>query len=123
MKAHGYKCVYKSEDAAQYVSDTAIFGEIDFLLAHRKISRRMIERAGEKELLSRKVKVLRPEDVIGLKIQALSNDETRAAKEYLDIESLLRFYKKDLDWTALEEYFRLFDLEHKYLEYKNQYYA
>ena len=123
LKACGYNRVYESEDAAQYISDMAVFGGIDFLLAHRSISRRMIEQALEKELFSRKLKVLRPEDVIGLKIQALSNDETRAAKEYLDIESLLGLYKKNLDWSLLEEYFTLFDLGSKYQEYRNKYYA
>ena len=67
LKACGYNRVYESEDAAQYISDMAVFGGIDFLLAHRSISRRMIEQALEKELFSRKLKVLRPEDVIGLK--------------------------------------------------------
>ena len=54
-------------------------------------------------------KVLRPEDIIGLKIQALSNDETRAFKEYFDKESLPGLYKNNLDWSLLEEYFTLFD--------------
>lgn len=123
MKIHGYRCVYKSDEAAQYVCEVKIFGEIDFILAHRSISYKMLERAQDKEIFFRTVKVLRPEDVIGLKIQALTNDETRAAKEYFDIESLLGLYKKELDWALLEEYFRLFALWHKYQEYKKKYYA
>ena len=123
MRAHGYKCVYKSGDVAQYVSKDKLFGEVDFILAHRNISCKMIERAQEKEMFSLKVRVLRPEDIIGLKIQALANDKTRAAKEYLDIESLLNFYKKKLDWAALKDYFKLFDLERKYEKYKRRFCA
>lgn len=123
MKTHDYRCEYKSDDVAQYVCEVKIFGEIDFILAHRNISCKMLERAQDKEIFSRTVKVLRPEDVIGLKIQALANDETRASKEYFDIESLLGLYKKELDWVLLEEYFRLFTLGHKYQEYKKKYYA
>lgn len=123
MRTHDYRCVYKSDEVAQYVCQAKIFGEIDFILAHRNISYKMLERAQDKEIFSRTVKVLRPEDIIGLKIQALANDETRVSKEYSDIESLLGLYKKDLDWALLEEYFRLFDLGHKYQEYKNKYYA
>lgn len=123
MLAHDYRCVYKSNEVAQYVNQVKVFGEIDFILAHRNISYKMLKRAQSKEIFSRTVKVLRPEDVIGLKIQALSNDETRASKEYADIESLLGLYKINLDWALLEEYFRLFDLGHKYQEYKDKYYA
>lgn len=123
MKTHTYRCAYKSDEVAQYVCQAKIFGEIDFILAHRNISCKMLERAQEKEIFSRTVKVLRPEDVIGLKIQALANDETRASREYSDIESLLGLYKKELDWALVEEYFSLFDLGHKYQEYKKRYYA
>ena len=111
MKVHGYKRVYKSDDVAQYVSKDKLFGEVDFILAHRNISCKMIERALEKEVFSLKVRVLRPEDIVGLKIQALTNDQTRAAKEYSDIESLLGFYKNKLDWVVLKDYFSLFGLE------------
>lgn len=123
MKANGYKCVYKSDEVAQYVSIDNLLGEVDFILAHRNISCKMLERAQEKEIFSLKLRVLLPEDVIGLKIQALANDETRSAKEYMDIESLLASYKNKLDWGILEDYFKLFDLERKYEEYKKKFCA
>jgi len=108
---------------AQYVSALNIFGEVDFLLAHRNIARKMLENAQVREVFSgkQKVKVLKAEDVIGLKIQALVNNAARATKEYADIESLLGYYKKDLDWALLEDYFKLFNLEDKYSEYKTRF--
>ena len=123
MKKSGYACVHKSDEVAQYVSDINIFGEVDFLLAHRNIARKMLENADTKEAFSGKlkVKVLKAEDVIGLKIQALANNTARATKEYADIESLLGYYKKDLDWALLGDYFKLFGLEDKYGEYKKRF--
>ena len=111
MKKKGYACVHKSDEVAQYVSALNIFGEVDFLLAHRNIARKMLENAQVREVFSgkQKVKVLKAEDVIGLKIQALVNNAARATKEYADIESLLGYYKKDLDWALLEDYFKLFN--------------
>lgn len=123
MKKNGYACVHKSDEVAQYVSALNIFGEVDFLLAHRNIARKMLENADAKEAFAgkQKVKVLKAEDVIGLKIQALVNNADRATKEYADIESLLGYYKKDLDWVLLEDYFKLFGLEDKYSEYKTRF--
>ena len=123
LKTRGYRCLYKSDEVAQYVSKDRLFGEVDFILAHRNISRKMLERAEEKEIFSMKVRVLLPEDIIGLKIQALANDKTRAAKEYLDIESLLGFHKNKLDWIVLKDYFKLFDLGGKYEEYRKRFHA
>ena len=117
LKANGYECVHKSADVAQYVSGRHALREIDFLLAHRDISCEMLSRAKERKIFSQIVKVANPEDVVGLKIQALSNDASRAQKEYTDIESVLGLYKKDLDWQILKEYFELFGLEQKYREY------
>ena len=123
MQAQDYRCVYKSDEVAQYVSKSRLFGEVDFILARRNISRKMLERAEEKKIFSMKVRVLLPEDIIGLKIQALANDKTRAAKEYLDIESLLGFHKNKLDWNVLKDYFKLFDLGGKYEEYRKRFRA
>lgn len=123
LKSKGYECVHKSAEVAQYVSRKHTLGEIDFLLAHRDISRKMLVRAKEKRIFSHIVKVANPEDVIGLKIQALFNDASRTQKEYMDIESMLGLYGKDLDWQILKEYFELFGLGNKYKEYYEKFAA
>lgn len=124
MKYHGYECVYKSENVSQYISPLKIFGEIDFLHAFRKISLGMLERAEERDIFEGKfkIRVLRPEDIIGLKLQSLVNNPARIEREYLDIEALMDYYKKDLDWESIEEYFSLFELKEKFLELKTKYY-
>jgi hypothetical protein len=123
MKSHNYECVYKSENVSQYVSALKIFGEIDFLHAFREISLQMLKRAEEKDIFEGglKIRVLRPEDIIGLKIQSLVNNQKRTAQEYLDIEGLMERYGKELDWQLIEEYFSLFELKEKFLELKSKY--
>ena len=123
MKFQGYECVYKSENVSQYVSPLKIFGEIDFLHAFRKASLGMLERAEEKDIFegNLKIRVLRPEDIIGLKLQSLVNNPARKEREYLDIEALMEHYRKNLDWKLIEEYFSLFEQKEKYLELKSKY--
>jgi hypothetical protein len=65
---------------------------------------------------------LRPEDIIGLKLQAGVNDPQRALAEYSDIESLMSYHKKNLNWGTIEEYFLIFEQREKFLELKGKYY-
>lgn len=123
LKEYGFTCVFSSEDVAQYISSLAIFGEIDFLLAYREFSLKMLNNAIEKPVFGGEmsIKVLRLEDIIGLKIQAASNNKERSTREYLDIEDILTYYGKTLDWERLREYFSLFNEENKYNYYKERY--
>ena len=123
MAGRGYKCAYKSENVTQYVSPVKVFGEVDFLHAFREISTGMLERAGELDIFEGKfkIKVLAPEDIIGLKLQASVNNPDRVAKEYADIEALMKHYGNKLDWPRLEEYFSLFERAGKLSELKGKY--
>ncbi len=124
MKDNNYECVYKTENVSQYISSLKIFGEIDFLHAFREISVGMLQRATEKDIFGEglKIRVLSPEDIIGLKLQALANDETRTLREYSDIEALMENYNVNLDWNILEEYFTIFSQIEKYKELKGKFY-
>lgn len=123
VKTYGYGCVYKSEDVLQYVSSAKIFGEIDFLLAHREISITMLRRAETKEIFGGEfnIKVLKPEDIIGLKLQAIANNPKRTNQEYSDIESILENLGKNLDWKLLKQYFSLFEQDKKFEELKKRF--
>jgi len=123
MKSNGYECIYKSDNVSQYVSAIRIFGEVDFIHAFREASIGMLERAKELDIFEGKLKIrtLIPEDIIGLKIQAIANDPTRAAKEYLDIEALMEHYGRNLDWSLIEDYFSIFEQKEKFLELKTKY--
>ncbi|KAF0127194.1 MAG: hypothetical protein FD189_453 [Elusimicrobia bacterium] len=123
MRARGYQCAYKSENVSQYVSPAKVFGEVDFLHAFREISVGMLERAKELDIFDGKlkIKVLAPEDIIGLKLQASVNNPDRAAREYSDMEALMERYGNKLDWWRLEEYFSLFERAEKFAELRTRY--
>jgi len=52
-----------------------------------------------------------PEDVIGLKVQAMVNDPDRKMQEVADIEMLMRLYGTKLDWLRIEEFYDIFGLK------------
>ncbi len=112
MKQLGYECKHKSENVSQYISPLKVMGEVDFLHAFRTASIEMIGRSEEKDIFNGalKIKVLQPEDLIGLKLQALNNDPSRESTDMADIESLLLLQKDRLDWQIIEEYFKLFNM-------------
>ncbi len=85
MESLAYNCVYKSENVTQYVSPVKIFGEVDFLHAFRVISRKMLARAKSIDIFEGKaqIKVLLPEDIIGLKAQSLANDPKKVELDAL----------------------------------------
>ena len=51
-----------------------------------------------------------PADLIGLKVQASSNDPSRRHRDLADIQALLRA-APHVDLARVREYFRLFDRE------------
>lgn len=112
MAEMGYQCAYKSENVSQYKSTEKTYGEVDFLHAFREASKGMINRAEEKDIFGGEltIKVVKPEDLIGLKAQAMANDESRRAIDLADIESLMALYGARLDWPLIEEYFSIFGM-------------
>jgi len=112
MEELGYECKFKSENVSQYVSPLKIYGEVDFLHAFRQASLEMLKRAVEKYILegSLKIKVLKPEDLIGLKFQAIKNNPLREQRDIEDIKALLSILGGNLDWSEIEEYAKTFDM-------------
>lgn len=106
MKDLGYKCRFKSDNVSQYVSDLRMFGEIDFLHAFREASREMLDRAIIKEVFSgdAEIRVLQPEDLIGLKMQAIKNDAARKENDLSDIKALIVVRGEQLDWALITKY-------------------
>jgi len=123
MSEMGYECTYHTENVSQYISSQSVFGEVDFIHAFREASLGMLERAEEKEIFSGelKIRVLIPEDLIGLKVQAIANDEARKASELADIEALSALYGARLDWVRIDEYFSIFGFEEMAKELRRKY--
>lgn len=113
MLKAGYKLLHESEEVLNFFSEKIELGKVDFLLAHRKYAIMMLKRAEEKEIFSGKfkIKVIKTEDLIGLKVQSSSNDPTRLPQDMADIELLIKNHFPQLDKSLLREYFRLFNRE------------
>ena len=112
LTALGYTRVFQSENVSQYRHPDAAWGSVDFIHAFRKISLAMLERAKDYPALGGKqsLRAAQPEDVIGLKVQAMFNDPERRAQEQNDIERLMAHYRRRLDWNRIEEFYDIFGL-------------
>ena len=95
-------------------------GRVDFMYAHKERSTAMLERAEKRWVVGHDVKVLRPEDIIGLKVLSSTNDPDRASKDRWDIEDLMRRFHKTLDWQLVRDYFKLFNREEEFKKLKKQ---
>ncbi|MFB3896269.1 MAG: nucleotidyltransferase family protein [bacterium] len=120
---YGYQCRHQSENVSQYISDLAIFGEIDFIHAIRDRAIGMLSRANEISVFDGtiKLKVLIPEDIIGLKLQAIVNDPKREPQDMADIDQLIIQFKDKLNWDLIAEYFTLFNRMALYQELRTKY--
>ncbi len=99
--AKGYLLQHESAEVLQFTGP----GFIDILLANRPLSQAMLTRAQPNSSLG--VYVLKPEDLIGLKIQAYKNDSSRELQDKADIQRLLAL--PNLDMEAVKKYSDLFD--------------
>lgn len=112
LTALGYQRVFHTVNVSQYQHSDATWGSVDFIHAFRSVSLAMLGRAKKYPVFGgkRSLPTLGPEDVIGLKVQALANDPARALKERSDIEALAQHYGTNLEWDRLEEYYAAFGL-------------
>lgn len=108
----GYSRVFHSENVSQYRHRDSAWGSVDFIHAFRNISLAMLDRAENYPALGGKqsLKTTQPEDLIGLKVQAMSNDPERMAQERNDIERLMARYGRRLNWDRIQEFYDLFGL-------------
>ena len=100
----GYQCIYRSEDAANYVRATE---GLDLLFAHRPLARRLLVQASERETPMGRMRIISVEGLIGFKLQAFVNDASRT-RDLDDIRALLKLHGISLDMDELREYFALF---------------
>lgn len=119
----GYHCIHSSENVTQFDADDQELGEVNFLHAFRPASLGMLERAELKTVFDgqRPIPVIQPEDLIGLKIQAIANKPSRMAIDRFDIEGLMQICGNQLDWQRIANYFDLFEMSELYLELKERY--
>ena len=105
---------FSTDEIISYLSPLKVFGQVDFLLARRKYTKAMMKRAVKKEIFRGEyaVKTLLPEDLIGLKIQAISNDpKNRYLIDAPDIQRLIALHQDKMDMELVREYFKIFGKE------------
>lgn len=103
----GYRCVHRSEDAANYVRGDE---GLDLLYAHRPVARRLLEEAEERRTAMGTLRVISVEGLIAFKLQGHVNDPSRV-RDLEDIRALLRANRESIDFDEVRRYFKLFDRE------------
>lgn len=121
----GYRCIHSSENVTQFASDDKRQGNLDFLHAFRPASLSMLERAEQKTVFDgeQTIPVIIPEDLIGLKIQAINNDSSRTPLDMADIEALMNIFGVKLDWQRIEGYFELFGMQETFAKLRQKYHG
>ncbi|MBP7795671.1 MAG: nucleotidyltransferase [Elusimicrobiales bacterium] len=120
-KKMGYRIFNRSDYVLQVNHKKEDFGNIDFLIARGEIGKDMLDKCVEKRVFDDYIRVLRLEDIIGLKIQSYKNDPKRYIKENYDIEWIMEENGKKLDWERIKKYYVLFDDRERYLELRERY--
>ncbi len=107
----GYQRFVLTENVSQYRHSDGLWGSVDFIHAFRGASLAMLARAKSYPVFggTQTVRIADPEDVIGLKVQAMVNDPDRRTQEIADIERLMGSYSGRLDWERIQEYYELFN--------------
>lgn len=108
----GYRCIHRSEDAANYRRGMAA---IDFIYAYRPRALALIETAQTRQIGAQSLNVVTVEGIIGLKLQALTNDPRRL-QDLIDIRTLIQKHRANLNLAQIYDYFLLFDKAELYDE-------
>ena len=123
VEGQGYRCIHASENVTQFLSEDKNQGKLDFLHAFRPASLSMLERAAHKTIFDgeQTIPVILPEDLIGLKVQAINNDPSRTPMDMADIEALMNIFRTKLNWERIEGYFELFGIQATFAKLRQTY--
>jgi hypothetical protein len=123
MTALGYERRVHTENVSQYHHADSVWGAVDFVHAFREASLAMLARARAYPVFGgrRSIRVVDPEDVIGLKVQAMTNDPERRSQDAADIERLMDALGPGLDWNRVQDYYDLFGLGDEFGRLRNRF--
>jgi hypothetical protein len=110
---NGFNLVNETTEVLQFAG----IGYVDILLARRPISQKMLFNANTEG--PEGVHFLKTEDLIGLKIQAYSNDNLRELQDKADIQFLIENVD-NLNWEQIKSYADLFNQWDEINEIKNK---
>ena len=119
----GYQRIHHTENLSQYQHADQQWVALDFLHAFRPAAKEMLARATPYPIFNNtaSVPVVQPEDVIGLKVQAIANNPNRRSKDQTDIENLMELFRERLDWNRIQGYYDLFELGHEVTALKKRF--
>ncbi len=119
----GYNRLVQTENVSQYRHSDVLWGSVDFVHAFRKTALAMLTRAKSYPVFggTQTLRAVDPEDVIGLKVQAMVNDPDRRTQELADIERLMALYGQKLDWPRIQEFYELFNLGEEAKQLRQRY--
>jgi hypothetical protein len=123
MRTQKCDIFHESENVIQFDDPMGAIGSVDFLYAFRQPSLEMLGHSARHKVFQERftVNVLIPEDLIGLKLQAMANDSKRTLYDADDIRRLIEANRKSLDWELLRKHFYLFQQEALFKQLKEAY--
>jgi len=101
LKNNGFILTAETDETLHFSG----YENLDLLLANRMATQEMLKRASIK--IMAEVKCALPEDIIGLKIQAYSNDSKRDFQDKADIVAVIEKCE-NLDWDRIKSSAGLF---------------
>ena len=106
MYEFGYELTFRSNNYSLFQSPLKPLGKIDFLHPDSPVIQIMLERKESHAAFQNEldVFVLKTEDIIGLKLQAIKNDPKRNLFDGNDILQLLKIHNKKIDLTIINDY-------------------
>jgi len=107
LQALGYEAIDRRDDMSSYVRK---LDRLDVIFARRPINRALLERSASVEYGGMRLPAIPVEGLIGLKVQAMS-DDPRRIDDLADIIELMRIHRGSLDLEETRSYFKLFDRE------------
>ena len=105
---------FSTDEILSYWSSIKALGQVDYIFARRKYTKAMMRRAKHCAVFDGKfkIKTILPEDLIGLKVQAISNDpRNRLPVDAPDIQRILQIKFDEIDIELVKMYFELFNKE------------
>ncbi len=108
----GFERFQLTRSFSRYESELADLGLVDFQHAEGRVMEAMVRRARSHAYqgVAGRVRVITPEDLIGLKAVAIANNPNRRAGDYADMVSLVRAGRRRIDWTRVSSYFAQLNL-------------
>lgn len=107
LLAMGYRIMLEDENVLNLEAPWQVIGGVDIIFARRQYTLDMLQHAlpGVNG-----IPVIRPEGIIGLKVQAVANDPRRYMRDMADVEWLLKAHSRTMDMALIREYFALFGM-------------